>query len=134
MAVAYATTSELAAKGGLPAGVLASFSEEKQLDAITTASGLADGYLRSQCTPPLTDVPDDVKFHVCRMAAYFLMRERGFDPERGSDVLIRDDYKDALAWLKSVSRGEITLFGVTDSTPDDTEEVPAVYSAPLRST
>lgn len=132
MSTAYATTSELAAMGGLPSAVLARFTDDEQVSAIEQASGIANGYLRSQYDPPFVVVPDDLKLHVCRISAYFLMRRIGFDPEKGSDVVIREDYRDAIAWLKDVAKGVVSLFDEVDASPEIDEGEPVVVSLPLR--
>jgi len=116
--------------GGLPAKVLAEFTAEEQDAALVQASGVADDYLRSEHAVPLPVPSIGLKVHVCRMASYFLMRKRGFDPE--SNKILVDDYAEALSWLKMVAKGEIQLAGAVDATPDVEEGEPSILSGEPR--
>lgn len=118
--MAYVTPDELAAMSGLPGNVILSFSAEDRAAALDQASGIADGALRSNYATPIANPPVELKVQVSRIAAFFLMRKRGFDPERGADRLIESDYDRALAWLKSVSRGEMVLAipGTAEGVPE----------------
>jgi len=130
--VAYATRLELAVMGGLPTPVLAQFPIADQDAILTLVSGMVDEMIGPQYGAPLSVVPVRLKFHIGRIAAYLLMGTRGFDPERGSDKLIKEGYVEAMAYLDSVRTGGTTLEGAEDATPGVDEGAPYVYSEPLR--
>ena len=87
------------------------------------ASDLADGYLARQLTLPLSEWGDDLRRHVCAIAAYDLMTQRGYNPE-GGDSNLRLRYEDAVRWLERVASGTVRP-AVTDSTPTSSTAMPS---------
>lgn len=111
----YATRSELY-RHGLPYQAVADVSLEDQQAALDAASTLADGYLSAKFTLPVTTASIDLVIVVCQVAAWNLLRRRGFNPETGVDAAIRQGYDDSIRWLERVAKGDITPT-LTDSTP-----------------
>jgi phage gp36-like protein len=73
------------------------------LDVILAdADALIDGYLAGGYTLPLSPVPAKLLQVACAVACYYLM---------GAAVMqrARDDYTDAVAWLKDVQNGVVVL-------------------------
>lgn len=115
---AYATTADLA-RLTIPAEALADITAADQDAALAAASTLADGYLASRFTLPLSVWGDDLRLAVCSIGAYRLMTRRGYNPV-GGDENLRLIYEDAMKWLKEVANGLITPL-VTDSSTTPTE-------------
>ncbi len=126
----YATPSELASLS-LPADALADITTQDQQTAIDAASDEADSYFRSRYTLPLTGtIPEALKQAVCDIAAYRLMKRRGFDPDQ--DPSVRQGFTDALGWLDDVGNSRITPT-ITDSSGSVTMPVaPRVTTSPKR--
>lgn len=82
----------------LPAGAVDS--------ALSDADALIDGYLAARYCIPLAPVPANLVQFACAIARYTLLGEAA--TERA-----RNDYKDAVAWLKDVQAGRVTLQAVT---------------------
>lgn len=129
--MAYATAAQLKTLS-VAAAALASVSAADQTAALQAASDLADSYLRSRYTMPLTAWADDLRRAVCAIATYDLMSHRGYNPETGGDPNIRARYDDAIRWLEKVASGQISP-SVTDSAPAASEAGRArVSSKPAR--
>lgn len=86
---------------------------------IAARSAMADAYLANHFTLPLTDYDDDgFKTAIAAGVDWDLMRRRGFNPETGADIAIRQHYEDM--WIGNdsyfglVRAGKITP-QVTDS-------------------
>jgi phage gp36-like protein len=103
----YATTDDLKTFG-LPAGALdgSPIDVQKALDA---ASAFADSYLGARYTLPITTTDPALTIAVCGIAAWMLMSRRGFNPDNGSDPVIRQGYEDARAWLTRVANGQAVV-------------------------
>lgn len=124
----YATTTDLA-RFGAPAAALAAFDGTAQTAALVAASSVADGYLAQRFALPLTAWGDDLRKHVCWIAAYDLISGRGFREDAlGADTLDAR-YDRALSWLKSVSSGSVEPQGVTDATPGVRETAGVVVAS-----
>lgn len=108
----YATTADLT-KLAIPAEALVGIVAADQDAALAAASSLADSYLASRFSLPLTKWGDDLRRAVCLIAAYDLMTRRGYNPE-GGDANLRLRYDDAIRWLERVADGRIAP-AVTDS-------------------
>lgn len=111
---AYAARTDFAAHG-VSADALEGIATGDQDKALEAASRLVDSYLIKRFAMPLTAVGEDVKEKVCALAAYKLLKGRGFNPESDDARQLREDYDDALSWLRDVSAGRATPVGVTDS-------------------
>ncbi len=66
------------------------------------ASSLIDGYLRSRYTVPMVSPTGDVKFHAGSIVRYVLHRD-------GKPQEVESAYERAIAWLKDVAAGRVTL-------------------------
>lgn len=109
----YATLQDLYVHG-LPGAALSGMLESEQQAALDAASTLADGYLRNKFTLPVITPSLDLVMAVCQIAAWNLLRRRGFNPEGAIDATVRQGYEDAVSWLKRVSDGTTTPM-LTDS-------------------
>jgi phage gp36-like protein len=112
----YAVPTDLQALS-LTAAALTGISADEQQAALDSASGVADGYLASRYTLPITAYGQDLTRAVCNIAAYDLMSVRGYSPD-GSNSTIRDRYDDAIRWLERVAAGTVSPVGVVDSSED----------------
>lgn len=111
----YATPADIQ-RAHLPSVALEAVPEEQVIDALLAATDEAEGYLTSGHTLPLVSWNDDLRMHVAGLAAYSLMRSRGFDPT-GSDALIVKGRDDAIAWLSKIAARKLSPCGLVDSTP-----------------
>ncbi len=125
--MAYATRTKLT-QLGLPTAALADVSTTDQDAALDGASGIADGYLRKRYSLPLATYGDDLTTHVCSIAAWLILKTRGFNPEDPADAAIRMGYEDAIEWLESVAAGDIDPQNVTDATPTTAKGVAQAWS------
>lgn len=80
--------------------------------ALLAATNDANGYISRRESLPLPSVPDQLKWPVCAIARYKLWKDR--ESER-----VRQDYKDAIGWLKDVSSGAVVL--IIDRTSNTTQ-------------
>lgn len=82
--------------------------------ALTDADAEINGYLATQYTLPLSSVPAVLVRLACDIARYQLSADRVTDS-------VRDRYKDAVAFLKSLSKGEAQLGVATGEAAKPTE-------------
>lgn len=132
--MAYATTADLSTYGA-NASTFTGISNGDMVAALAAASAEADGYLRARyprAELPLTTYDADLKLAVVKIATFELVAKRGFNPNAGSDVVIAKRADDARAWLKALSRGEVSLSLAPDPATSSVAEAPAVTSKPLR--
>ncbi len=126
----YAQILDLQQQGINPAAIGGPTAPtDQQLNAgLTAASGFADDYLGNRYKLPLqAPYPPSLVMWVCQMAAWFVMKVRGFNPE--GDPTVRKGFEDGRAWLRDVSNGDATPYGVVDSSgSSQIPEVPEVYS------
>jgi phage gp36-like protein len=128
MAQPYATTADFGTYGIPSAAQGSQLNAANIAAAILSASTMADGYLASQYTLPLSSWGSDLRKVVCALAAWELMAGvRGFNPE-GSDSTIRQRYDDATDWLRRVASGQINPPDIIDRTPSFSEGMPLVAS------
>jgi phage gp36-like protein len=126
----YATIEELYTYGA-PAVAFGSLPSDVLTNALTAASSLADGFLRSRYAMPLTAWGSDLKQAVCKIATYEVLSVRGYNPAAGADVNLLNRHLEAMAWLKGVSRGEIHL-DVTPALATPSQGSAVVVSASRR--
>ena len=88
--------------------------------SLVQASGLIDGYISGRYSVPLTPVPDMLQQIACVIARYNLLGEAA--TERA-----RNDYKDALAWLKDVQAAKVTLVGAA-TLPGNAPQATVLFS------
>ena len=134
--MAYATRDDLVTLG-LPADWLSAASEAQQDKALVRAGSVADGYLASRFTLPITVWGDDLRGCVVDLAVYYLASSViGYNPaSSSSDASIKDRFDAAMLWLKDISSGKAVPAGVTDSSaPPDPAGGSTFYvsSDPLR--
>lgn len=70
--------------------------------AITRTEGLIEGYLMGRYTLPLAVIPGVLGAYACDIARYFLF-------EKAAPEHIRQNYDDALRWLRDVASGKVLL-------------------------
>lgn len=81
------------------------------LDKALADAGIEiDSYIARKYDLPLASTPPMLNRHACTIAWYIL--HRGRHPDE-----VRDQYKDALSWLKDVADGRVEL-DVAGSRPD----------------
>lgn len=123
----YASTTDLA-NLGLPAEALSGVSLTVQEAHLTKASGKIDSYLRSRHSLPLgAPYPDEVIDCCVSLAAYTLLVRRGFNPDE-YDSNFRQQYDDALEWLRDLAAGRASLADTADATATTAEGAPRVTS------
>lgn len=107
--MAYATRAELM-QLGIATDALSEVAEASLEQALESASRLADSYLRTRYSVPLAQADGALKLAVCQLGAYTALCARGFNPSNeDGDSIIRQMYRDAIAWLKDVSAGKAVL-------------------------
>lgn len=94
--------------------------------ALSDADNVINGYVGAKYTLPLPSVPDIVRTWAVSIARYILHRN-------GAPEHISNDYKDAIAALKDVSRGLIALpVAAGETAPSSmTGQVMAAHPAPV---
>lgn len=116
----------------LPERALSDLSDTEVIEAIIAASADADTELGRVYTLPLRAWGDDIRQRVCDVAAFRLLRRRGFNPESGNDQVIGKGYDDAMTWFRRVGDGQSKPVGVVDSKAEPMGGAPIVRSKPLR--
>lgn len=119
--MAYADRTDLT-RFGIRSEALVGVSTTTQDEALDAASSLLDGYIAGRKLLPLTAWGDDLRRHVCAIAAYDLMVVRGYDPSAGADDALRRRYEDALDWAQRFSAGRVESPSMADSTPTVTTD------------
>ena len=98
-------------------------------DALTWASSIADGYLDKRYSLPLIEpYPTAIKSIVGDIAQLALMSRRCFRPNSGNEEIAQTRRDNAMKMLLDISRGDASLAGAIDSTPDLDEEGPLASS------
>lgn len=129
----YVTIAELE-NLALPADAFAGASDPLKNSALKAASALASSHLKKRYGLPLVQWGDDLKLCVASIAAYFLMKRRGFNPQSGADAIIVTGYRDQIGepgrkgWLERVASGDCELDDVIDTTASIEEASPLVDS------
>lgn len=72
--------------------------------AIVDATALADGYLAKRYSVPVAPAPKVLTRVVADLARYYL-HDKGAD----RDGVVATNYRDAITWLKDVSKGTVEL-------------------------
>lgn len=106
---AYATEADMARLGIQVAATknTPSFDINAVLES---ASRFVDSYLSDRYVTPFTTWTDDLRGAVCDIAAYRILRVRGFNPE-GPDKLVVDAYDRAMKWIMDVASGKASVGG-----------------------
>lgn len=125
-----ATLTDLATLPGVPAAAIASIGAETKQAALDAASEEALGMIGGRYRRPLVSWETDLKHAVCKLAVYYLLVNRGFNPAAGADPNIRMMYEDAKAWLMSVARQEISPAIVGAAAQSPAFDNPRIISQP----
>lgn len=118
---AYATRTELV-QLGIASAAISGISTTDQDAALEAASRKADSYLNSAFKLPITSWGADLKEAVCAIAAFILLKNRGFDPENPADAAIAKGNDDAMKWLRDIAEGKATPI-LTDSQTGGTADM-----------
>lgn len=94
--------------------------------ALDAASDWLDGFLARQFTLPLLTWGSDVSGTAAADAALTILTARGYNPNEGADVAIRERRDDAARWAELVARGAV-IPTVTDSATEDEGIAADVY-------
>lgn len=70
--------------------------------ALEDADGIINGYIQARYTLPLSSLPPRIVTVACDIARYQLF-------EDAVTEIVRQRYEDAIAWLKGVSAGKVSL-------------------------
>ncbi|MDO8932579.1 MAG: DUF1320 domain-containing protein [Rhodocyclaceae bacterium] len=89
--------------------------------ALADADALINGYAAGRYVVPLSPVPSNVPRLACAVARYYLLGDSNTDQSR-------QDFEDAVSWLKDVGVGRVTL---TTAAPTPT---PATGGTPVTRT
>ena len=89
--------------------------------AIEDAESLIDGFLASRYQLPLSAVPKSLTPIACNIARYQLYDEQTTDT-------VERRYKDAMNFLKAVSKGEVVLGVTADGVPTASEDTAIIES------
>lgn len=106
--MAHITSTELGQLSALPDDVIAEIAGPTVTEALEAATSTVNGYLAPRGYTPLTVVPRDVKQATADIAAYRLASRRGYSP-RGANTDLRQRFDDAMAWLRDVADGAVSL-------------------------
>jgi phage gp36-like protein len=94
--------------------------------AVSDSGELIDGYLRHRYTLPLDPVPGLINTLACDIAIYRLYARR---PKLAPPEGIVDRYKEAIALLRQIQKGDITLGTGAVVTPETATESISATSA-----
>lgn len=101
-------------------------------DACIAVSDEADGYLGGAYALPMLKWDNALSAKCAHMAIKYSLDACGWQPE-GPDSVIKDNFEQALAWLKRLQAGNLKPPGMVDSTPQVFEGGSVVVSkAPRR--
>jgi phage gp36-like protein len=112
---AYATLLDVYALG-LSSAAMGQITAAQQQAILDSENAQADSYLRGRYQLPLLAWDQDLKLAVAQRTAWRILCLRGFNPESGADVSIRQGYDDATRWLEGIQRGS-SHPNVTPSAP-----------------
>lgn len=114
--MAYATRQDLR-DFSISEAALRNVGADKEEKALEAASRFADGYLNARYKLPLATngYGSDLKRVVTDIAAFMLMKSRGFSPETADADVFKGAHDEAVKWLTGVAKGSITPVGITDA-------------------
>lgn len=130
-ATVYATTTDLA-NLGLPSALLTGIPGAQQSAALASASATIDSFLASRFVLPLKTYGQDLTRVACELAAWSILSTRGFNPDHGADVAVRQRYEDAMRWLRDVADERATPGGIVDGSSTGATVGPKVFTATAR--
>lgn len=100
----YATISDLYALGSAPAIAYGDLDDDTKNAALVAASEKVDDHIRARFSLPLIAWGTSITEATCKIAAYNLLSDRGYNPGAGADVNVRDRFIDAMAFLEKVQK------------------------------
>ena len=105
--MAYASTQDLL-EVGMPQQALGQLSPAQIAAQLQAASNKLDEGFRGRYgngpSPLLLEWDTSITEAVAQIAAYKLMKIRGYDPDSGADTTFRDGYNDAMTFIGAVQR------------------------------
>jgi phage gp36-like protein len=93
-------------------------------NACDDACSEADSYIQKRHKLPLVQWGADIRGACRKMARYYALSDRGFDPANAADQAVVMAYKDAIVWLRQVATGDVELVDCIDSSPTIDEAAP----------
>lgn len=129
---AYAVLTDLYAYGlaAVAMGSVSTASQQKILDA---RNDYADDKLRARYVLPLlAPIPESLKQNICQLAAWDCLVLRGYNPQSGADVSIRERADLALKWFDDVERQRAHPNVVESSTASPGLAAPMIISKPVQ--
>jgi phage gp36-like protein len=112
----YATQDDLA-RLGLTGRALLGVEPDTQDRALNAASRRCDGYLAARYSVPLISWSHDLVECTAAIAAWWVIRARGFDPSLPHDQALRLGFEDAIAYLERIASGQAELAPPIEETP-----------------
>lgn len=93
--------------------------------ALEDATEVVNSYVAARYAVPLTPVPEPVRRITCDIARFYLYTD-------GAPEEVRKAYEDAIAYLKDIAKGTVTLQaeGVPTGAPQATEGTVSVEGSP----
>jgi phage gp36-like protein len=104
--MAYASQADLL-QVGFPQAAVGVLSVAQIAAALQSASDYADGFFRARwgaASVPLLTWDSSVTDAVVKIAAFRLLKVRGFNPQSPQDAQFKADHDDAIDWLNKVQR------------------------------
>lgn len=118
----YATTAELYVYG-VPSAALVGVAAGTITAALVAASAVADSYIPSRYSPPLTAWGADLTQAVAKIAAWdLLVHARGVSADDPGVATLKESRDDSIKWLRDVQAGRAQL--------NQAATAPAVIAAP----
>lgn len=129
----YATPDDLG-RFGAPGDRFEDVSDEDKDRFLRLATDEADGYVQEKYGLPLLKWGDDLRNMVASIATWMILTKViGTNPEAGADTSMQDNSNAAYKSLREVARGDRSLVGIVDSTPEVDDDGGAfIYSDPPR--
>lgn len=113
----YATSTEFSDQS-LPSESLTGISAGTINAALTWASGKINSYLGKRYALPLVSYGEDLKLACCDLAAWYLIKRRGFKTNAGSENAIVKAHDDSIQWLRDVAKGLAEPDAIVDASPE----------------
>lgn len=110
----YCTPQDIA-NLSLPGAALGDVSAVEQSVGCLAATDEAVSYLSEFYDLPLKSWGTALRLHTANMAAYHLLKRRGYSPD--NDPTIRQGYTDAIAWLNGPAKSDPAIVDSTETTP-----------------
>lgn len=123
----YAGPSDLASHG-IPAAALASKSTTEKAEALISATQEINGRFNARYSFPLTAWGTDLTKYTARMAAVDLLFSRGVNPDAPDFATYSEMRAAAERWAADVGKKRIDPPDIVDSTPDEDEAEPTMYT------